>query len=140
MILGRVGFGLGRLRCRTGGRAEGVLDEFPVPERFRPALTAIVDRLVAGDYAGVAREHSPYRDDPDYDFGVWARQYPATFVPLPEAAWEHASATPLDDGSGWAVDVFMWSREEGLSDMMLTVFVRERDGEIQVEVHDLYVP
>ncbi|MEV4134205.1 hypothetical protein AB0J72_18790 [Dactylosporangium sp. NPDC049742] len=114
-----------------------MLDELPVPDRFRPALTAIVDRLVAGDYAGVARDHSPYRDDPDHDLGLWAREYPATFVPLPPAAWEHATALQLD--AGWAVDVSLWSREEGLSDMTLSTFIREHDGEIQVDVTDLHV-
>lgn len=33
----------------------------------------------------------------------------------------------------------LWSREEGLSDMTLSTFVREHDGEIQVDVTDLHV-
>jgi hypothetical protein len=111
--------------------------ECPVPERFRPVLSGIVERIAAGDYAGLARDFTPYHGDPNHDLGIWARRHRVTFVPLPEQAWEYAEAFPLDDGTGWAVDVFLWSEEEGLSDMVLSAFVREHDGEIQVEITQL---
>jgi hypothetical protein len=57
-------------------------DDVPVPERFRPILERIVERIVAGDYDALSRDHSPYHHHPLHDLGVWAREYPATFVPF----------------------------------------------------------
>jgi len=71
-----------------------------VPERFRPALEAIVRRLADGDYQGVARDHSPYLGQDGFDLGMWARDYPDSFVPLPAEAWEVATAFEMNDEPG----------------------------------------
>ena len=108
----------------------------PVPERFRAALSRIVDRIVAGDYEGLARDHT---SDPDSDLGLWARQYPATFVSLPPEAWEHADALYRPERDDWHVVLPLWSAEEGRSDMCLELTVRERSAGLEIEINDLHV-
>ena len=64
----------------------------PVAETWKPAIEAIVDRLVAKDYTGLARDGLvSYTSDPsDSSIGTWIEDYPATLVALPEEAWVHA--------------------------------------------------
>ncbi|MGN9889414.1 hypothetical protein [Micromonospora sp. L31] len=62
-----------------------------LPARFRPIIEQVVERIAAGDFDGLARDYSR----PDHDLGVWARDYPATFIPLPPEAWNHAEAYSL---------------------------------------------
>jgi uncharacterized protein YndB with AHSA1/START domain len=122
------------LVTRTARHTPGMDD--PVPDRFRGALSHIVDRIVAGDYAGMARDHT---SDPDADVGMWARQYPATFVSLPPEAWDHADALYRPESDAWHVVLPLWSAEEGRSDMCLELTVRERSGQLEVEIDTLHV-
>jgi hypothetical protein len=116
----------------------GVTDD-RVPDRFRPVLEDIVRRLAAGDYDGVARDHSPYVDQEGFDLGMWARDYPDPFVPLPPEAWDVASAGPVDDQEGvWWVDEDLWS-SEGRTDMTLSATVRDTSTGPKVEIRDLHV-
>jgi hypothetical protein len=99
-----------------------------VPEAFRPALAAIVERLAAGDYAHVGAAG---------DLGTWIRSYPARLVPLPLEAWEVADATPIVTG-GWSVVLPLWTAEEGRSDLTLTATAHESPLRItDLDVHVL---
>nr|WTA70792.1 hypothetical protein OHB51_17230 [Micromonospora sp. NBC_00855] len=95
----------------------------------------MAERIAAGDFDGLTRDHSPS----DHDLGVWAREYPATFIPLPPEAWNYAEASFLADHDAWKVDLALWSREEGRSDMTLQVTVCEEAGHIKLTINDLHV-
>ncbi len=95
----------------------------------------MVDRIAAGDFDGLARDHA----QPDSDVGLWAREYPATFIPLPPEAWRHVHTFFLADHDAWKVDVALWSLEEGRSDMTLQVTVWEEAGAIKLTIDDLHV-
>lgn len=114
------------------------MDE-PVPDRFRPLIAAVVERLASGDFDGIRREGFLRDDSPDHDFAMYVREYPATLVPLPEAAWEHAEVLPLDDGSGWFVVVDLWSREEGRSDLSLEGTLHDTDSGPRLLIHNIHV-
>ena len=45
----------------------------PIPRTLRPALSAVVDRLVAGDYKGLKRDGIDRHED--RDLGLWFREY-----------------------------------------------------------------
>ncbi|WP_194903818.1 DUF7668 domain-containing protein [Catenulispora rubra] len=115
-------------------------DDEPVPERFRPVLEQIAERIAAGDYDCLTRDFSPYADAPVHDLGVWARDYPATFVAFPPEAWQYAHVFHDRERGEWMIDIELWSVEEGRSDMMLETVIREHDGQVQVEIRDLRVP
>lgn len=101
----------------------------PVPERWRGPLADIVDRIVAGDYAGlVADGLVPGQRAPERaHFEHRVKEYPGTPVPLPPEAWVVAEAMQASDGS-WHVWVDLWTKEEGRSELALTAGV-EDDGE-----------
>ncbi|MGH3646407.1 MAG: DUF7668 domain-containing protein [Micromonosporaceae bacterium] len=112
----------------------------PLPHRFRPLLAGIVERIVAADYAGLTRDYTLYADDPAYDLGLWARDYPATFVPLPEQAWQHADVYRSDAGP-WHVELPLWSQEEGRSDLTLEVeIVETAAAPPKITIRNLHVP
>ncbi len=66
-----------------------VNDAEPVPERWRPALSAVIDRLAAEDYMALERDgllNDAYKPRPS-EIARWITGYPATLVPLPPEAW-----------------------------------------------------
>jgi hypothetical protein len=114
------------------------MDE-PVPPRFRPVIASVVSRLASGDFDGIRRDGFLRYDVPDNDFAMYVREYPATLVPLPDQAWEHADVVPLDDGSGWAVTVDLWSREEGRSDLSLEGTLHDTERGPRLLIDNIHV-
>jgi hypothetical protein len=105
-----------------------------LPARFRPVIEQVVERIAAGDFAGLARDYSRSGQD----LGLWAREHPATFIPMPPEAWHHVDAYFLADHGVWKVDVDLWSQEEGRSDMTLQVKVWEEADAIKLAIDDLH--
>ena len=114
----------------------------PVPSHWRPALAAVVDRLVAKDYSGLAADgFIAYTSDPnDGSIGTWIDDYPATLVPLPDDAWEFAErGRCVDDPSVWWVVLDLWTAEEGRSDLSMEATGREIDGQLHVSITNVHV-
>lgn len=118
------------------------MTEEPVPQKWRPAITAVIDRLVAKDYVGLARDgFVSYTDDPqDASIGMWIEDYPSRLVPLPDEAWQYSGHGPWPDtpDAAWIV-VELWTAEEGRSDLSLEGSVREVNGEIVVSIDSVHV-
>ncbi len=112
-----------------------------VPAQFRPALAAVVERLVAGDYQGLKRDGID--PDPAADLSLWIRNYGltgATIAPLPEEARASADAVPITGRPGeWAVVLPLWTQEEGMSDLSMEATVCESPGGISIIVNDIHV-
>ena len=121
----------------------------PVPDRLRPALAEVVDRLVAGDFEGLKRDGiDPV---PDSDLGLWIREYGrapgtdepgrATLVSLPDEAWDVAELIAELPGPPrvWTVDVDLWTVEEGRSDLTMQAEVTETPDGLKVVVQDIHV-
>lgn len=125
------------------------MSETPVPLSLRPALSAVVDRLVVADYEGLKRD----RIDPfeDRDLGLWVREYGrvpgsdapgrATLVPLPGEAWDWAQVVFEHPGPprAWGVVVDLWTLEEGHSDLSMEAEVTETADGLSVVVSDIHV-
>ena len=112
-----------------------------VPVQLRAALAAVVERLAAGDYQGLKRDGID--PQPTADLSLWIRNYAsagATITPLPEAAWESASAIPITGHPGvWAVVVPLWTIEEGMSDLSMEATVSESPDGVSVVIDDIHV-
>lgn len=119
----------------------GVSDEpEPVPDRLRPAIESIVDRLVAKDYAGLARDgRVSYASDPsDPSISTWIEDYPATLVALPAESWRYAKRgrwANLPDA--WWVVVDLWTAKEGRGDLSMEATVCERGGQVLVVIDNV---
>lgn len=114
----------------------------PVPERWRPILGAIVHRLVAGDYTGLAADGLlAFTTDPtDDSIGHWIEDYPATLVELPDEAWAYSEHFPEAEQPGaWSVFIDLWTAEEGHSDLTLEATVWDDGTDVVVKVHNVHV-
>lgn len=114
----------------------------PIPAHWRPALSAVIDRLVGRDYLGVVRDgFVPHADGPDdATIGEWIEQYPATLVALPDEAWAVADrGRCVDDPDAWWVVIPLWTAEEGQSDLGLEAVVREDDGYLRIALQNVHV-
>jgi hypothetical protein len=97
-----------------------------VPDRWRPVLGALVDRLVAGDYAGLAADGLVwFTDDPtDETVGDFIEMYPDTLVEMPADGWLYSEHdyNVQDDGS-WSAYVPLWTTRESPSDLTMEAVV-----------------
>lgn len=111
--------------------------EVSVPEVWRPTLVAIVDALVEGRAPSLP--HVAPREP-----AMWAgiqesiRAYGAHLRALPNEAWD--ASVCIWYGEVWDVLVDLYTEEEGRSDLVLHLHIRELDGEYRYEVVSAYVP
>ena len=111
-----------------------------LPVHIRVAPAAVITRIVGGDFDGLIADGCAPRHV-DGDLGLWVRDDPVELIDLPEEAWRYAEVIidPARPG-WWAVNVPLWTEEEGRSDLELEATVVERDGRVRVEVDNIHVP
>jgi hypothetical protein len=110
-----------------------------IPEKLRPALRSVVDALVTQNYAALEADGRAGRVGAAGLEQAIAR-YGRRLVPLPEAAFEASMAYQHDaQRSHWAVDLDLWTAEEGRSDLTLSATVVEDGDDVRVEIDDLHV-
>ena len=67
-------------------------------------------------------------------------EYGRTLVSVPDKMLEDAEVYRSDhDQRQFAVDVPLWTREEGRSDLTLSLTVFDSNGEVSVSIDDLHV-
>lgn len=66
-------------------------------------------------------------------------QYGRTLVPLPTEAWELVELYPAAAGDGVALDVPLWTAEEGRSDLTLSLSAVRDGAEFRLSIDDLHV-
>lgn len=103
------------------------------------AICRLVDDLVAGNFASI---------DADGRIGRLTQkelrnaiaEYGRTLVPIPKDGTDEADVYPLDGAPGrFAVDVPLWTQEEGRSDLTLSLIVVETHDAVEVSINDLHV-
>jgi len=106
-------------------------ERVPVPERWRPALTALVHRLVLGEYERLSDEGFIQldADQPPSLFGSLVERRGEPLVDLPAEAWEESNMDedPGQPGS-WRVMVPLWT-VNGQSDLSLEATVDDTDDD-----------
>lgn len=114
-------------------------DDEPIPVRFRPLIAGVAARLAAGDYEGIVADGLVREGH--HDFALFVREYPASLVPLPPEAWvtEQANAIPLNDGSGWAFVIDLYTKEEGRSDLSMEGLLFDDDNGPRLLIHNIHV-
>jgi len=66
--------------------------------------------------------------------------YGRTVVPLPIEAWELVDVYPIVGRPGMlSMDVPLWTREEGRSDLTLSLTAETSGEDVRVEIDDLHV-
>ncbi len=107
--------------------------------KFRPSLRSVVDELVKGNFEGLERDGRAGRVGAE-GLQRAISEYRRHLIALPEEAFEISDALELTTHlSAWAVDLDLWTVEEGRSDLALSATVTEADGDVRVEIDDLHV-
>ena len=115
-------------------------NELPVAQVWRPTIEQVVLHFVASDYGldegvpGVA----PVSAETAKQIREYIEDYGTTLVALDPEAWE--SSVSLWMGDKWKILVDLWTEEEGPSDLVLHLYVREDGSGYRFEVYLVYVP
>jgi hypothetical protein len=105
----------------------------------RNVIRRLVSDLVAHRYAQIASDGRVGRLTAE-ELEHAVREYGRTLVELPDEAFERVDIFPQNDKpSAYAVEVPLWTLEEGRSDLTLSTTVREVDGQVVIEIDDLHV-
>lgn len=112
----------------------------PIPIVWRPALHRVVDAIVLGDYALLhnADEVEVISKATVLQIQSYIRNFGATLKFLPEETWE--TSVCIWTGNYWDVLVDLYTNEEGLSDLVLSVRVTEDDNGYRFSIQMVYVP
>ena len=109
-----------------------------VPERFRPAVHALICMIADGDVAGICA--SPWIRVSEGDPLLWTRDYPGTLVPLPEEGWDLADTIQISEHPKlWSIVIPLWTDIEGRSDLTLEATVEERGEGPIVTIDNIHV-
>jgi hypothetical protein len=134
----------GRNRTQKGGALISLYKdetERPVPEIWRPTISALVDSLVErAPTIGVGvPEVEPVPDDVcNQCFSAVDDYGDIDLMPLPPETW--TSSIAAWQGDHWACLIDLWTEQEGRSDLVLEVEVREHASGFRFTVHMVYVP
>ena len=111
----------------------------PPPAALVVAMGRLIGRVVAHDFDGLCADGAGGRLAAT-DFARIVARYPYALVPLP-VDWPASIRFSMerDDGE-WCVDVPVWTAEEGMSDLTLSLRGRLVAGSWQVTVNDFLVP
>jgi hypothetical protein len=112
----------------------------PIAAAWRPVVREIVRAFVRGDY-GLAQMVRGVEAIPlltAEQIRAYVADYGATLVELPPDTWETSCAQWM--GTHWDVLVDLWTKEEGRSDLVLSLRVVESGGEPRFAVQLVYVP
>jgi hypothetical protein len=111
-----------------------------VPLILLPALKDLVDELVAGNYSELEADGRAGRLSTE-ELRRAIMQYGRTLVALPDEAFEVANAHRIADEQfpSWAVDLDLWTKEDGHSDLTLSVKVQVIPAGVLVQIEDLHV-
>lgn len=108
-----------------------------LPTEARDAIRALVHDLVLGRFTEIERERRIGRLTAD-ELKRAVTEYGRTLIDLPGEAWPLIDTHAVSDTT-FSVDVPMWTKEEGRSDLTLSVSVEIHGGTAQVSIDDLHV-
>jgi hypothetical protein len=108
------------------------------PKQLIPALRQLVHDLVVGMFDQLERDGRAGRVTAE-ELERVVRDYGRTLVDPPEESFATAEAYQVDEGAEWAVDMDLWTQEEGRSDLTLSVTAWVQGESVQVAIDDLRV-
>lgn len=115
-------------------------EELPIPQVWRPIFKNIVNAFVNKDYnlsSGV-NQVNPISDQTAEQIQEYIEEYGEELVDLPEETWD--TSVYIYYGDYWNVLIDLFTKNEGLSDLVLNAEVREIDNNYVVDINLIYVP
>jgi hypothetical protein len=99
------------------------IDDMDMPNVCVVQLAELIACLVAKDYTKIFNNGWLGRLSVQ-EVDVAISQYGRTLILPPQDFLDHVDVYELNDGSGWFVDAPLWTLEEGMSDLTLSVSVK----------------
>lgn len=112
----------------------------PVAATWRPVICEIVRAFSRGDYllSQPVADVDAISEATAEHIRASVADYGATLVELPDETWETSRAQWMV--GHWEVIVDLWTKEEGQSDLVLSLTVTEAGAGHRFRVHLVYVP
>jgi hypothetical protein len=111
----------------------------PVDTKFRDPIRLLVEALVKGHFDQLERDGRSGRLS-SRELKEALKAYGRTIITLPDQAFNLIDVYPVKgQKSMWAVDVPLWTVEEGRSDLTLSLTVSESQDGVHLEIDDLHV-
>lgn len=111
----------------------------PLDPRLIPHIRRVVTDLAAGNWEGLAADGRLGRCTAK-DLSRVLREYFARVIAPPDEIREHVHVYRYNNGSGFGLDVFLWTAEEGKSDLCLRLDASFERDDFRVSIVDLLVP
>jgi len=112
---------------------------YELSPRVADSILQLVADLVSGNYDAIDRDGRVGRLTRDALARV-VSEYGRTLTPVPRAALRDAAVYAVSAEPGkFKIDVDLWTREEGRSDLTLSLTVEERPAGVVVTIDDLHV-
>lgn len=115
-------------------------NELPIPSIWRPTFSKIVKAFVEKDYK-IERKIdnvTPISEDTAKQIKKYIEDYGEKLIDLPNETWN--SSVYMYYGTYWNVLIDLFTESEGLSDLALSLEVREVSNEYEFEVKLVLVP
>lgn len=108
--------------------------ELPIPVEWRKTLYKVVECLVKNDYQFISKIPlvSKLPETTSIQIKSYIEDYGEELISLPEDAWD--SSVCIWQRGYWDVLVDLWTRNEGHSDMVLSIRVYEEQESYRYEV------
>ncbi len=101
-------------------------------------IIELIDALVNGDYAKIS-ERNWYGRLNKEDVESKLSEYGNTLTLPPNSFLEKIDTYNYNDGSGMAIDVPLWTQEEGMSDLTISLELLYKENEPALQMTDLRV-
>jgi hypothetical protein len=115
-------------------------EEGPIPHVWRPIFKKIVQAFVNKDYnlkSGIDNTN-PVSKEKAKQIKEYIEDYGEELIELPEEAWD--TSVYICYGDYWNVLIDLFTKGEGLSDLVLNAEVREKENNYVVDINLVYVP
>lgn len=115
-------------------------EEFPIPNIWRPTFKAIANAFVEKDYSlkSEIKNVNPISVETAEQIKEYIEDYGEKLIELPNEAWN--SSVCICYGNYWNILIDLYTKNEGLSDLVLNAEIRERDNEYIINIKSVFVP
>ncbi|WBX75321.1 hypothetical protein PG911_11705 [Tenacibaculum ovolyticum] len=115
-------------------------EELPIPHVWRPTFKAIVNAFVEQDYklSSEIKNVNPISDETAEQIKEYIEDYGEELIQLPDSTWD--SSVYMSYGDYWNILIDLYTKDEGLSDLVLNAEIREFNNEYLIEIKLVYVP
>jgi hypothetical protein len=110
--------------------------ELPIPDAWRPVIKNIAHGISEDNFeiSGV----EPISEETRKQIRDYIKSYGATLVELSDDTWKTSVCIWM--GNQWDVLIDLWTKEEGCSDLVLSLNITENEDGYKFNVYMVYVP